>query len=136
MNTEESPIFVPGMLGKVHLRNRIIRSAAFEGMADHNSPSQKLKDYHVSVAKGGVGMTTLAYASVNRSGISFDSQLWLRNEIIPGLREITDSVHKEGAAVSIQIGHCGNMTHRKTCGQMPVAAVNGFNLYSPTFHLK
>ena len=73
---KESPIFRPGYLGKVKLRNRIIRSAAFEGMATNNRPSQMLKDYHVSVARGGVGMTTLAYASVNRSGLSFDSQLW------------------------------------------------------------
>ena len=131
---KESPIFVPGYLGKVRLRNRIIRSAAFEGMATNNRPSQMLKDYHVSVAKGGVGMTTLAYASVNRSGLSFDSQLWLRDEIIPELADITDAVHREGAAVSIQLGHCGNMTHYKTAGQLPVGATTGFNLYSPTFH--
>ncbi len=133
---EESPIFVPGYLGKLKLRNRIIRSAAFEGMAANNRPSQMLKDYHVSVARGGVGMTTLAYASVNRSGVSFDSQLWLRNEIIPELADITDAIHKEGAAASIQIGHCGNMTHARTAGQMPVGTINGFNLYSPTFYRK
>ena len=133
---EESPIFVPGNLGKLRLRNRIIRSAAFEGMAVNNRPSQMLKDYHVSVARGGVGMTTLAYAAVNSSGVSFDSQLWLRNEIIPELADITDAIHKEGAAASIQIGHCGNMTHRSTAGQMPVGTVSGFNLYSPTFHRK
>ena len=129
-----SPIFQPGYLGKLRLRNRVIRSAAFEGMATNNRPSQQLKDYHVSVARGGVGMTTLAYASVNHSGISFDTQLWLRDEIIPELADITDAIHKEGAAVSIQIGHCGNMTHYKTAGQLPVAPMSGFNLYSPTFH--
>ena len=56
-------------------------------------------------------MTTLAYAAVCRSGLSFKSQLWLRPEIVPALRDITDAIHKEGAAASIQIGHCGNMTH-------------------------
>ena len=34
---------------------------------------------------------------------------------------------------SIQLGHCGNMTHRSTCGCMPVGASGGFNIYSPTF---
>jgi NADH:flavin oxidoreductases, Old Yellow Enzyme family len=128
-----SPIFTPVLIGPVTLRNRVIRSAAFENMAYGNSPSQDLYDYHVAVARGGVGMTTLAYASVNRSGLSFDGQLWMREEIVPGLKRITDAVHAAGAKCSIQLGHCGNMTHRATCGCMPVGASSGFNLYSPTF---
>lgn len=129
----ESPIFTPFNIGPVTLRNRIIRSAAFENMAYGNRPSQDLYDYHVAVARGGVGMTTLAYASVNRSGLSFEGQLWMREAIVPDLKRITDSVHATGAKCSIQLGHCGNMTHRSTCGCMPVGASGGFNLYSPTF---
>lgn len=128
----DSPIFTPVAIGPVTLRNRVIRSAAFENMAYGNKPSQDLYDYHVAVARGGVGMTTLAYASVCRSGLSFDGQLWMREEIVPELRKITDAVHSEGAKASIQLGHCGNMTHRATCGCMPVGASSGFNLYSPT----
>ena len=133
MQAIESDIFTPVTIGPVTLRNRIIRSAAFENMAYGNRPSKDLMDYHVAVARGGVGMTTLAYASVNQSGLSFDGQLWMREEIVPGLREITDAVHAQGAKASIQLGHCGNMTHRSTCGCMPVGASGGFNLYSPTF---
>ncbi len=125
-------LFTPGHIGPVELRNRSIRSAAFEGMGKDYGPTDKLKDYHVSVARGGVGMTTLAYASVNRSGLSFTTQLWLRPEIIEPLRDITDAIHAEGAKASIQIGHCGNMTHIATAGGIPVGASTGFNLYSPT----
>ena len=132
---KESKLFTPYKLNEhITLRNRTIRSAAFESMGKDFGPTQKLKDYHVSVAKGGVGMTTLAYASINRSGVSFNSQLWLRDEIVPQLKDITDAVHAEGAACGIQIGHCGNMTHWSTAGSFPVSASNGFNLYSPTFH--
>ena len=131
---KESKLFTPYKLGPVTLRNRTIRSAAFESMGKDFGPTQKLKDYHVSVARGGIGMTTLAYASINRSGVSFNSQLWLRPEIVPALRDITDAIHAEGAAAGIQIGHCGNMTHWSTAGCFPVSASNGFNLYSPTFH--
>ena len=130
----DSKLFTPFQLGPLTLRNRTIRSAAFESMGKDFGPTQKLKDYHVSVARGGVGMTTLAYASINRSGVSFNSQLWLRDEIIPALKDITDAIHAEGAAAGIQIGHCGNMTHWSTAGSFPVSASNGFNLYSPTFH--
>lgn len=133
MSPIDSPIFTPVKIGPVTLRNRIIRSAAFENMAYGNKPSQDLKDYHVAVSRGGVGMTTLAYASVNRSGLSFDGQLWMREEIVPALKDITDAIHAQGAKASIQLGHCGNMTHRATCGCTPVGASSGFNLYSPTF---
>ena len=129
----DSPVFTPVTFGPLTLRNRVIRSAAFENMAYGNSPSQDLYDYHTAVARGGVGMTTLAYASVNRSGLSFDGQLWMRAEIVPGLKRITDAVHAAGAKCSIQLGHCGNMTHRATCGCLPVGPSGGFNLYSPTF---
>ena len=118
----QSKLFTPYKMGPVTLRNRTIRSAAFESMGKDFGPTQDLKDYHVSVARGGVGMTTLAYASVNRSGISFNSQLWLRDEIVPALKDITDAVHNEGAAVGVQIGHCGNMTHWSTAGSFPVSA--------------
>lgn len=127
-----SNLFTPYKIGPVELRNRTIRSAAFEGMAPGNRPSQMLKDYHVSVARGGVGMTTLAYASVTHSGLSFPTQLWMRPEIVPALRDITDAIHREGAKASIQLGHCGNMSHRATAGQIPISASTGFNIYSPT----
>jgi len=130
---KESILFTPHKLGPITLRNRTIRSAAFESMGKDFGPTQDLKDYHISVAKGGIGMTTLAYAAVNRGGISFNSQLWLRDEIVPALRDITDGIHAEGAAAGIQIGHCGNMTHWFTAGVFPVGASTGFNLYSPTF---
>ena len=97
-NLQDSVLFTPYRLGQVTLRNRTIRSAAFESMGKDFSPTQQLKDYHVSVARGGIGMTTLAYAAVCRSGLSFKSQLWLRPEIVPALRDITDAIHKEGAA--------------------------------------
>ena len=103
-------------------------------MAVNNRPSEALFNYHTAVARGGIGMTTVAYASVSRSGLSFEGQLWLREEIVPELKKLTDAIHAEGAKASIQIGHCGNMTHRSTCGQLPVGASGGFNFYSPTFH--
>lgn len=129
----DSKLFTSASIGPLTLRNRTIRSAAFESMCPGNVPSQQLLDYHRAVAAGGVGMTTIAYAAVAQSGLSFDRQLWMRPEIVPGLKKITDAIHKEGAAAGIQLGHCGNMSHKSICGVTPVGASSGFNLYSPTF---
>ncbi|MCS2892174.1 NADH:flavin oxidoreductase [Parabacteroides faecis] len=130
---KESMLFTPASIGPLTLRNRTIRAAAFESMCPGNAPSEMLYNYHTSVAAGGIGMTTLAYAAVTQSGLSFERQLWLRPEIIPDLKKITDAIHAEGAAASIQIGHCGNMSHKNICGCTPISASTGFNLYSPTF---
>ena len=131
-----SKLFTPYKLGPVELRNRTVRSAAFEAMCPGNRPSQELFDYHTAVARGGIGMTTVAYAAVCQSGVSFDTQLCMREEIVPDLKKLTDAIHAEGAKASIQLGHCGNMTHRSTCHCKPMGAISGFNLYSPTFYRK
>lgn len=132
MKNQGSLLFTPIKIGPVTLRNRTIRSAAFENMCEGHNPSQMLYDYHTTVARGGVGMTTVAYAAVCRSGLSFANQLWMRRDIVPSMRNLTDAIHAEGAKVSIQLGHCGNMSHISTAGQIPVSASTGFNLYSPT----
>jgi 2,4-dienoyl-CoA reductase-like NADH-dependent reductase (Old Yellow Enzyme family) len=128
-----SNLFTEATLGPLKLRNRTIRAAAFEGMCPGNNVSQDLIDYHASVAAGGIGMTTVAYASINRSGLSFPHQLWLRREIIPDLIQLTHAIHKEGALASIQIGHCGNMANKQVSGESPIAPTGGINLYGPTF---
>ncbi len=127
-----SKIFTPYKIGPIELRNRTIRSAAFEGMCPGNRPSQELFDYHTAVARGGIGMTTVAYAAVCQSGLSFERQLWMRPEIVPELKKLTDAIHAEGAKASIQLGHCGNMSHKRICGCIPYGASRGFNIYSPT----
>ena len=51
------------------LRNRVIRSAAFENMAYGNCPSQDLYDYHTAVARGGVGTYFLEEAKRFRAAL-------------------------------------------------------------------
>lgn len=91
--SNESILFAPAAIGPLTLRNRTIRAAAFESMCPGNAPSEMLYNYHKSVAAGGIGMTTLAYAAVTQSGLSFERQLWMRPDIIPGVRKITDAIH-------------------------------------------
>ena len=60
--------FQPARLGRLTLRNRIIKAATFEGMARKGLVTDRLIDYHVAVAAGGVGMTTVAYLAVSPEG--------------------------------------------------------------------
>jgi 2,4-dienoyl-CoA reductase-like NADH-dependent reductase (Old Yellow Enzyme family) len=131
----ETMWFGEGRIGNVKLRNRFIRAAAFEGMCPGHLVSDDLIDYHRKVSEGGIGMTTVAYAAVSRSGLSFPHQLWIRKEAIPGLQKLTTAVHHAGAKAAIQLGHCGLMAKRSVSAGC-ISPSGGFNLYGPTWPRK
>ncbi|MBW2453684.1 MAG: NADH:flavin oxidoreductase [Deltaproteobacteria bacterium] len=124
-----SKLFTPGKLGPLELRNRTIRSAAFEGMCPEGRPSEALVAHHRAMAAGGVGMTTVAYAAVSPDGRTFAHQMWMRPEIEDDLRRLTDAVHGEGGAAAIQMGHAGFMADRAVTGSAVLAPSRVINLY-------
>ncbi|WP_051944183.1 NADH:flavin oxidoreductase [Streptacidiphilus rugosus] len=100
-------LFGPARLGPLTLRNRILKAATFEGMTRCGEVSEDLVEFHRRHAAGGVAMTTVAYCAVAPEGRTERHQIWMRPEVLPGLRRLTDAVHAEGAAVSAQLGHAG-----------------------------
>jgi len=113
--------FRPAMLGRTRLRNRFIKAATFEGMAKRNLVTDRLIDFHRTVAAGGVGMTTVAYLAVSPDGQGAPGEIVVRPEAIGGLTKLADAVHAEGAAISAQLGHAG-----------PVAAGTGHTGLAPS----
>jgi 2,4-dienoyl-CoA reductase-like NADH-dependent reductase (Old Yellow Enzyme family) len=130
----DNQVFTEGKIGPIKLRNRAIRAAAFENMCPGGVPGRELLDYHRSVAAGGVGMTTVAYASVSKDGLTYPNQIDMqRDDILPGLKKLTDAVHSEGAAASIQIGHAGYFAEKKVIGQKPLGVSRVFCTYGLTY---
>ena len=125
----KSKVFTPGKIGDLTLRNRTIRSGCFEGMCSNATPGEALIEHHRKVAAGGIGMTTVAYCAVSCDGVAFGHEMWMREEIIPTLKRLTDGVHKEGAAVSIQLGHCGFFANRSVIGKTPIGPSRKFCLF-------
>ena len=125
--------FSPFSLGPVRLRNRIIKAATFEGMCPGGRPSDALVAHHRAIAAGGAAMTTVAYCSVSPEGRTYDTQLLMRADIVPGLRALTDAVHAEGAAASIQLGHSGYFADKRVIGGRPLGASRVFNTYGLAF---
>lgn len=107
-NTENSPDpFAPARLGPVQLRNRIIKAATFEGATAKHVVSRRLIEFHRKVARGGVGMTTVAFCAVSADGCGTPNEIILSDEAVPGLTDLAEAIHAEGAAVSVQLGHAG-----------------------------
>ena len=119
--------FAPAMLGPVRLRNRIIKSATFEGVMPDALVTKELIEYHRRVAAGGVGMSTVAYVAVSADGRTNAECLYMRDEAIPGLRKLTDAIHAEGARASAQIGHAGLVANAKSNGVTGFAPSKRFN---------
>ena len=116
-----SAAFEPGPLGPITLRNRIIKAATFEGASPKGQVTEALIDYHVKVAAGGVGMSTVAYLAVAPEGRTGRGCIVLGDDTLPGLRRLTDAIHAEGAAAAAQIGHAGPVANPKS-NRLPALA--------------
>lgn len=99
--------FAPARLGPLTLRNRFIKAATFEGMTPEHVVTDRLIEFHRRVARGGVGLTTVAYCAVSADGCGTPNEMILTDDAVPGLCRLADAVHAEGAAVAAQIGHAG-----------------------------
>lgn len=115
MTTDEPmKVFEPAAIGPITLRNRVIKAATFEGRTPDAVVSDELIEFHRKVAAGGVGMTTVAYCASSPEGRTDRHQMWMRPDAIAGLTRLTEAVHREGAAVSAQIGHAGPVANSKS----------------------
>jgi len=75
-------------------------------------------------------MTTVAYCAVSADGRTFEQQMVMTDDNVPRLRVLTDAVHREGAAVSLQIGHCGTFSkNARVTGGHPLGPSRTFNAY-------
>ncbi len=126
---KDSKVFSEGNLNKLKLRNRLIRAGCFEGMCYNETPSPELLEHHRAVAAGGIGMTTISYCAVSNDGIGFGTEMWMRDDILPMLKKITDAIHAEGAAASIQLGHCGFFSSPMAIKKQPIGASPKFCLF-------
>jgi len=115
-------------LGPLRLRNPILKAATFEGMSPGGRASPDLVAFHRGIAAGGAAMTTVAYGAVEPEGRTFADQLLLDDEAVPALRALTDAVHAEGAAASIQLAHCGGFSRIRTA-RGPRGPSGRINLY-------
>ncbi len=118
----------PATLGPVQLRNRVLKAATFEGRTPDALVSDALIDFHAGFARGGVGMTTVAYLAVAPEGRTHAEQIYVREEALPGLARLADAVHEAGGAINGQIGHAGPVANGRSNG---VRAITSSKMPSP-----
>jgi 2,4-dienoyl-CoA reductase-like NADH-dependent reductase (Old Yellow Enzyme family) len=115
-------VFSPVDLGPVRLRNRTVKAATFEGRTPDGEVTDALVDYHLAPARGGVGMTTVAYLAVAPEGRTHGAVVVVSERTLPGLARLADAVHQEGAAIAGQVGHAGPVANGRSNGVRAIAA--------------
>ena len=120
--TTPPDVFAPATLGPVQLRNRTVKAATFEGRTPHGLVTDELIDYHLAPARGGVGLTTVAYLAVAPEGRTHKEVIVVNDAAAPGLAKIADAVHETGAKIGGQLGHAGPVANGRSNGIHALAA--------------
>jgi len=118
------PLLQPYQLKHLTLRNRIIMTSHEPAYPEDGMPKDRYRAYHVERAKGGVAMTmTAGSAAVSKdSPPVFNNLLVWKDEVVPWMKDLTDAVHEQGAAVMIQLTHLGRRTRWDKANWLPVVS--------------
>lgn len=127
-------LFNETKISGINVKNRIIRSATHDGLADKNgAPSDKLIKKYEHLAKNEIGCIITGYAAVSKNGVSpYPGMLKIYNDdVIDKYKELTDAVHRHGTPVVLQIAHCGRQTSSKAIGMPKVAPSDVLHTFYP-----
>jgi len=116
-------IFESTTINGLELRNRLVRSATWEGLSDPDGGvNERLVGVYRDLADGGVGLIITGYIAVRADGRQQSTQLLAdRDALVPGLAELASEVHRHGGKVVAQIVHCGGQANREATGRDPLA---------------
>ena len=126
-------LFETTRIKDLELPNRFIRSATWEGLAgEDGSCTPQLIDLMVELAKGGVGLIITGHTYVLPDGQATPRQLGIHNDnLIDGLKEMADAVHREGGRIILQLAHGGLQAKPRLTGTTPKGPSSGERLVDP-----
>ncbi|MBU1048971.1 NADH:flavin oxidoreductase [Candidatus Bipolaricaulota bacterium] len=105
-------LFEEAHIGSLTLRNRLIRSATAEMMADEvGQPLPQLASLYGRLASGGIGLLITGHMYVHPSGKAHPGMTGIySDDLIPELRALSKAVHAHGGAAAVQINHAGRQS--------------------------
>ena len=106
------PLLQPFTLKHLTLRNRIMTTSHEPAYPVDGMPTDRYRAYHEERAKAGIALAmTAGSAAVSRdSPPVFNNVLAYKDEVVPWIKNLTDSCHEHGCAVMIQLTHLGRRT--------------------------
>lgn len=112
-------LFSKCSINQLSVKNRIVRSATWEGMCDaEGQPTARLVDLYRQLVTGGVGLLISGYSYVRADGKQLVGKMGMDNDkLIPALQKLTTAVHAAGGKTFCQLVHAGGLA----AGDAPLA---------------
>ena len=106
------PLLESFQLKHLHLKNRIITTSHEPAYNEDGFPKDRYIAYHLERAKGGIAMTMTAGSAVvsKDSPPSFDNIHAYKDEVVPWIKKLTDTIHDHDCKIMIQLTHLGRRT--------------------------
>jgi 2,4-dienoyl-CoA reductase-like NADH-dependent reductase (Old Yellow Enzyme family) len=119
---KKSKLFYKTAIRNINLKNRFIWSATWQGKANHDgSCSPMLISSLLPVVRGETGLIISEMAYVSRNAVCAPGQMGVYGDnMLPGLKRMTDFVHREGSPVIIQLVHGGLFSAPILTGSTPI----------------
>ena len=108
-------LFQPGKIGSLELKNRILMAPMGSNYAESDGRcGERIQAFYEARAKGGAGLLTMGVGSIAYpAGTAEPYQVGISSDdFIPGLKQLTDRVHRHGAKIAIQLQHAGKTSVR------------------------
>lgn len=114
-------LFTPITVGKLKLKNRIVMPAMHLNYTPEGEVTDRLIAFYEERATGGVALIIVGGCIIDeysggRSMIDISD-----DRFIPGLKRLTDTVHKSGAMIAAQLYHAGRYAHSFLIGRQAIA---------------
>ncbi|WP_407309209.1 FAD-dependent oxidoreductase [Desulfosporosinus sp. SB140] len=116
-----SLLFSPAQIGTLRVRNRLIMTPMHLGYSPEGEVTDRLIEFYRARARGGVGLIIVGGCGIDKIGNAFGMTQLDDDRCIPGLRQLVDAVHAEGAKIVPQLYQAGRYAHSAHTGQPCVA---------------
>lgn len=118
-------LFGPARIGTMELRNRMIRTASHEGLADRRgAPTEATHEFYKGFVDGGIGLVITGYAGIMQNGKSALYRMAMidADDVVPAHRSVAERVHALGGKIVCQVAHCGRQTLSTETGEHQLVA--------------
>lgn len=116
-----SILFSPAQIGKLQIRNRLVMTPMHLGYSPKGEVNDQLIEFYRARARGGAGLIIVGGCGIDRIGNAFGMTQLDDERYIPGLSQLVEAVHSEGAKIVPQLYQAGRYAHSALTGKPSVA---------------
>ncbi|MCL1892687.1 MAG: NADH:flavin oxidoreductase [Holophagaceae bacterium] len=103
----------PIQIKSLQLKNRIVMAPIVTGLAIDNRVTEACIRWYEAPVRAGVALVVLEASAVDSMGLIVPNQFGIWDDsFIAGLKQLVDSIHRNGAKVIIQLVHSGGRAWR------------------------